>query len=94
MAQGRAEHLVPGLPHQLEQGRGVPGTDALVGEHLVVDEALHLGSRQGTGGHGALDFALDEWPETGLEQLQQLANPFVAGDSHGVLYGSLMSALT
>jgi len=66
VAQRPAEHLVPGLPHQLELRRRVPLTDASVGEVRIVDEALDLLHGDGVRRDGAMNLALDEWAEPGL----------------------------
>jgi hypothetical protein len=85
-AEGLAENLVPGLRHQLEQGRAVPLLDALVGQHRVLDKAPHLGHGQGISGNGRPDLPVNKGPETRLQQLQRLADTFVVGNGHAICY--------
>ena len=58
-AKGLPEHIVPGVPHELQQQRRIPLCDRLVTNDRVLGHGLH--SRDGLAVlHGVLDFTLNE----------------------------------
>ena len=80
--ENRAEDLVPGLPHQLEQACDVPLGDRAAADPRIVHEP-----EQGLRIHPVsldrpLDLTLDERSESGLQEIEGLADPLVVGGSH------------
>ena len=79
-----SEHVVPRLPHQLEERRDVPLGRRLVADQWVVNEPPQRGGVDRLRLDRRLDLAVDEGAEPRLEQLDGLADPFVIGCRHVV----------
>src|SRR5687767_6507544 len=88
LAERLAKHVVPGIPHQAQEYRYVPGSERSVGiepfaghEALRLDECLSFVE--------VLELPLDKGCEPRLEQFHRFAHAFVVRDGHGViLYSS------
>ena len=85
--EDHAEHVVPCVPHQLEQRRGVPFRYRPIGNLRVIDEPPQRGGVDPLRLDRALHFAVDEGTEPRLQQLERLADPFVIGCGHVVKRG-------
>ena len=81
--EGRAEHAVPRLPHQLEERRHVPFGHRPLADVRVVDEGPQRRRAHPLRLDGAMHLALDERAEARLQQLERPAYPFVVGRGHG-----------
>ena len=79
-----AEHVVPRLPHQLEERRDVPLGHRPVADQWIVDEPPQGGGVDALRLDRPLDLAVDERAEPRLQQLERLADPFVIGCRHVV----------
>ena len=90
-SQNRAEHLVPGLPHHLQQQRGVPFGGAPP-QRRIVGVLPEQSGVQVARLHRPLDLALDERPQSGAQQVQPLADPFVIGHCHSVSINRRMAS--
>ena len=92
LAERPAKDLMPGVPHQPQQHRHVPGRERSVGiEPLASHEALGLHERLPL--VEVLELPLDEGCEPRLEQFHCFADAFVVRGGHGgVLYSSVASA--
>ena len=88
--KNRAKDVVPGLPHQLEQPGHVPLGHGLVRQHWILGVVAELESVELSRLQGALDLPIDERTQTGLEQIQRLADPFVIGYRHLLWPPSMM----
>ena len=82
--EDHAEHVVPRVPHQLEQRRDVPFRYRPIGDLRVIDEPPQRGGVDPLRLDRALHFAVDEGTEPRLQQLERLADPFVIGCGHVV----------
>ena len=82
--EDRTEHVVPRLPHQLEERRDVPLGRRLVADQWVVDEPPQRGGVDPLRLDRRLNLAVDEGAEPRLEQIERLADPFVIGCRHVV----------
>src|SRR5437764_450627 len=80
-AERFAEDVIPRIPHQLEQRRGVPIPDWSL---RIQPRFAHETGCFGPGAIlvGALEFAIDERPKPTFVQLHPLADTFVIGGRH------------
>ena len=86
--QDLAEHVVPRLPHQLEERGHVPLDHAAVPHKRVFDEPLQRRGIHPLRLESAVHFALDERSQPRLQRFERLADAFMIGYCH-IMYESV-----